>query len=293
MAVSHVKNPLSVIAIFASLAELGGTAVLPALEGEVQRTYVWFLMLFPTFLVGLFFITLWFAHTKLYAPSDFSDEKNWVTAAGDAIRRKYREEAIEGTAQNPGAPESERAAEPPSGGEQTTLDSTPPVIPEGPTEALLDPNAASSPRREATFKEANYSAGPAAYLAAEELAFLKVTEEFGPFRRHVAPADRPKLIFDGAQYGKGTTKLLEVKYTRRMPQPVSYFIRSVHHVANYFYSLPSTEQRKLSLILAVVTDKPVDPKYQNMVQQQLHETYSFDITLRFYVMDDLQQGVFG
>ncbi|MBD8687050.1 MULTISPECIES: hypothetical protein [unclassified Rhizobium] len=293
MAVSHVKNPLSVIAIFASLAELGGTVVLPTLAGEVQLTYVWFLMLFPTFLVGLFFITLWFAHTKLYAPSDFSDEKNWVTAAGDAIRRKYREEVIDAAAQGPGTPQPESVGTPPVGEPENTVDSTPPVISDDATEAPPTPSAAPSPQSAVTLREAPNSAAPAVYLAAEELAFLKVTEEFGPFRRHVSPADRPRLIFDGAQYGKGKTTLLEVKYTRRMPQPMSFYRRSVDHVANYFYSLSSIEQRKFSLILAVVTDRPVAPRYQETMQQQLLEAYSFSITLRFYVMDDLQQGMFG
>jgi hypothetical protein len=75
--ISHIKNPLTVIAIFAGLAEVGGTIVLPLLEKETQTTYVWFLMLFPPFLVGLFFYVLYTRHKVLYAPSDFKDDSSF------------------------------------------------------------------------------------------------------------------------------------------------------------------------------------------------------------------------
>jgi hypothetical protein len=45
---THVKNPLTVVALFAGFAEVSGTLILPHLEIQVQHTYVWFLMGFPT-----------------------------------------------------------------------------------------------------------------------------------------------------------------------------------------------------------------------------------------------------
>lgn len=75
---TSVKNPLSVIAIFAGIAEISGTAVLPHIAVVNQALYIWFLMLFPTLLVSIFFLTLNFNHKVLYAPSDFKDEDNFV-----------------------------------------------------------------------------------------------------------------------------------------------------------------------------------------------------------------------
>lgn len=49
--ISTVKNPLTVIAIFAGTAEISGTAILPLLEIESQQIYIWFLMLFPLILI--------------------------------------------------------------------------------------------------------------------------------------------------------------------------------------------------------------------------------------------------
>jgi hypothetical protein len=78
--ITGIKNPLTVVAIFAALAEISGTAVLPFLSTEHQGTYLWFLMLFPLFLVAFFFVTLNFNHRVLYAPSDFKDERHFMAA---------------------------------------------------------------------------------------------------------------------------------------------------------------------------------------------------------------------
>jgi hypothetical protein len=92
----HVKNPLTVIAIFAAIAEISGTTVLPHISAEHQGTYIWFLMLFPFFLVISFFVTLNFNHTVLYAPSDYKDEKNFFgkKASEEEIKEKVEHEAL-------------------------------------------------------------------------------------------------------------------------------------------------------------------------------------------------------
>lgn len=73
-----VKNPLSVIAIFAGIAEISGTGVLPFISPENQWLYIWFLMTFPFTLVILFFATLNWNHKALYAPSDYSSDESFL-----------------------------------------------------------------------------------------------------------------------------------------------------------------------------------------------------------------------
>lgn len=77
----RVSNPLTVIAIFAGLAEIAGTVVLPLMDKEIQLYFVWYVMGFPLILVGLFFCTLWKNHKVLYAPSDFKNDDTFVTLA--------------------------------------------------------------------------------------------------------------------------------------------------------------------------------------------------------------------
>lgn len=76
--ISHIKNPLTIIGIFAGIVEISANVVLPLLNDTNQTTYMWFLMLFPTALVVIFFAILNWNHVVLYAPSDYKDEDNFV-----------------------------------------------------------------------------------------------------------------------------------------------------------------------------------------------------------------------
>ena len=82
-----VRNPLTVVAIFAGLAEVSATLVLPRLEHDMQIVFIWFVMLFPVLLVVSFFVTLNWNPKVLYAPSDFEDEANFMTALGGVERK--------------------------------------------------------------------------------------------------------------------------------------------------------------------------------------------------------------
>lgn len=74
----HIKNPLTVIGLFAALAEVAMAASMFALPPDLQHIFMWFVMAFPLLLVLLFFITLNFNPKVLYAPSDYQDETNFV-----------------------------------------------------------------------------------------------------------------------------------------------------------------------------------------------------------------------
>lgn len=77
--IRRVSNPLTVIAIFAGVAEVAATVSLATVDdAELRRTFLWFVMLFPTGLLAAFFLTLNFNSKVLYAPSDFRDEANFL-----------------------------------------------------------------------------------------------------------------------------------------------------------------------------------------------------------------------
>jgi hypothetical protein len=80
--ITKINNPLTIIAIFAGLAEVAGTVALGFLAAEAQAVFIWFVMLFPAALVLLFFLTLNFNAKVLYAPSDFKDESNFLDTLG-------------------------------------------------------------------------------------------------------------------------------------------------------------------------------------------------------------------
>lgn len=70
----RISNPMTVIAIFATLSETSAAVSLPFLDDEDRDVYVWFLISFPFYLLLLFFATLNFNYRSLYAPSDFERE---------------------------------------------------------------------------------------------------------------------------------------------------------------------------------------------------------------------------
>ncbi|EIU6832497.1 hypothetical protein L5168_004504 [Vibrio parahaemolyticus] len=75
-----IKNPLTIIAIFAGIVEISATLVLPFIEPDIQAIYIWFLIGFPSCLVVMFFLTLNFNNAVLYAPSDFTNDENFLAS---------------------------------------------------------------------------------------------------------------------------------------------------------------------------------------------------------------------
>ena len=72
------SNPLSVIALFAGLAEAFAAYALIKLPGGTQEIFVYFVMGFPILLVLLFFATLNWNYNALYAPGDFADQRMYL-----------------------------------------------------------------------------------------------------------------------------------------------------------------------------------------------------------------------
>ena len=75
-----ISNPLTIIGLFAGIAEVAGTVVLPTLSVPIQKIFIGYVMGFPLLLVGLFFYTLIRHPKKLYAPADYKDENNFLKA---------------------------------------------------------------------------------------------------------------------------------------------------------------------------------------------------------------------
>lgn len=67
---THLLNPISIIALFAALCEASATTVLPYLDNDNRQIYIWFLIVFPSALVIMFFLTLNFNSTVLYGPHE-------------------------------------------------------------------------------------------------------------------------------------------------------------------------------------------------------------------------------
>lgn len=219
--IKKVSNPLTIIAIFAGLAEISGTGVLPLLKDNVQVLYVWFLMGFPSLLILLFFITLNFNHKVLYAPSDFKDENNFlklfVKPTADERLRKLNEEI---------GFEEEQEQQAGELGKKADLK----------YRDVIRRNSAST------------------HYLAEELVITKLSQEFDEIDKEVMlRSGKTQFLFDAiAKKGKKVFAI-EVKYLKGR-QSLKNFRSSLVKIQRTLSELPVDTVEPMTVILAIATD---------------------------------------
>jgi hypothetical protein len=235
---STIKNPLTVIAIFAGIAEVSGTIVLPLLDSSIQNTFMWFVMGFPCVLVLLFFVTLLFRHEVLYAPSDFRDDASFLNA-----RRRERERAaLDEKLQNDFA----FAVEAPGTESDTTGQSAPGSSTASP------PLTPPAPTPEAT------RVARGTYLLAEKLVLDKLEREFsGSFDRGSVLIDGDAVFaFDATAHEDDVMTGIEVKYFPSARFNRTLFRNTLSKLDGFYRRMSADARDEFRMILAIATDAP-------------------------------------
>jgi hypothetical protein len=98
--IHYLHNPLGIIGLFVTSCYLIGGLVfsigLDKLKGSSERLpFIYFLILFPILILGIFVYLVCCHHEKLYSPSDFHNENNFVKLSGKEIKKKIQEDAKE------------------------------------------------------------------------------------------------------------------------------------------------------------------------------------------------------
>lgn len=253
--VGHVRNPLTIIAIFAALAEVGGTLVLPLLEPITQYIYVWFLMLFPIGLVGIFFFVLYHKHHVLYAPSDFKEDNTFLDLL-ESQSVAQRLESLQLEVEVTGEDEPNEGS-----GDGTTI-------------SALD------------VMQRDYRAK---YLLAEELAIAKLAKERKlNIRRNVAERGKAHGGFDGAAEGVNYDYIIEVSYTRRS-WSTGFWRHRIAQVNQFFDNLPDERKNRFRAIFTVVHDREDTGRISKAVErvQELVANLPYNVEVVTYCYDDL------
>lgn len=279
--ITHVRNPLTVIAIFAGLAEVSGTVMLPFLTPETQKTYVQFLMAFPILLVSLFFAILYWKHHVLYAPSDFRDDKTfadmWETASPLARIRKYQTEMAFLAAA------TAKPALPPVAHEG---DAEPPASPEA-EEVVNDVEVISRQRVRAVEEGGLFKA-----LLIEEMAVAEIEHStMLKFERNVSPNGMRELVFDGVWTDGTKTHVLEIKQIDEWSSVTRIAETCFKRVAPYYRSLPRDKQNGFQLIAVFVVDR-LDSSLSFHVRDKanmMKSTYGFNSEVVVMGAAELQQ----
>lgn len=267
--IGHIKNPLTVIAIFAALAEVSGTVVLPFLDKETQHVYVWFLMCFPILLVAIFFFVLFKKHHVLYAPTDFKDDKTFTdlfeNASSSAKVAKINSEQEEPI-------------------QDTTADTQ---------EVQLQPATPPIPSISAaeTLRRSFQGNG----LLAEELVIAKLAKDLGlKFDRNLAVKGQPRLVFDAVATSSDRAVVAEVRFTRQGMFPDQLIAEYFERVKRFSETLPDDLKNKIEFIFALATDTDEVARMKRMEKTiekiRTHsESYPFKTVVRLFKMQDLER----
>ena len=97
IAVKLARNPLGIIALVLVLVYgiAGMVATSSGFEANERYIIVWFVVLFPVFVVVTFYLLVSRHHSKLYAPSDFSDEEHFMKSLESKIAQSPKISNIE------------------------------------------------------------------------------------------------------------------------------------------------------------------------------------------------------
>lgn len=272
--IGHIKNPLTVIAMFAAIAEISGTTVLPFIESENQSIYIWFLMLFPVFIVGAFFLTLNFNHKVLYAPSDYKDERNFVDPYGKASPeeqdKKLRDEVQELEAEAPKESQSQASS---VGGESMT-----------------------SPRDDDAFFKSNafrHRQLMADVTLAEKLAVNKLSKELNLNFKTDVRIDLPELkraaVYDALGINDKEIHAVEVKLFKAKrvdPHRLAEVLEQSEAVSKHFQGFDS---REFTLHIFAVMDTPeVEMAMLKNTLSGFAKRYKVKVRIHITTLNDLQ-----
>lgn len=281
-----VKNPLSVIAIFAGIAEISGAAVLPHISPENQQLYIWFLMTFPFALVVLFFITLNWNYKVLYAPSDFENEDNFVNlqkASFSETLLKLKDEVLE---------ENNEELE-----GDTTTDKTESILGNAEIGKVVE-------RAELKLEIGQFSTKSEREeqrQIARQLNRLRMREERAVERllidriqselRVTVERDMKfesfgrRMVFDGVIRNGNNLTAIEARRLNRNTVPMSYWM-NVHRRYNDFYSsLSDSEKSDFSMIYSVATEDDVT-ELTSFLEKKLSKL-SFPVVIKVYDFDEV------
>lgn len=262
--IGTIKNPLTVIAIFAAIAEISGTLVLPFISPEHQGAYIWFLMLFPVLLVAAFFLTLNFNHAVLYAPSDYQQEEHFLRAFEKLTPKeqidKLKAELRDALEQQP---QSSRVV----------LKTEPEQIQQVSQDLIRKVSSA------------------------ERLVLNKLSSELGKEIKtnvRIWVSDRQAVVFDGVASNGNAVEVVEVKLLRgeKIPRDRFDFVFSHAEIVATKLAKDGNRRLRFRLIFAVV----LDDRTINLanVEKQLREVvkqYDIEADIRVYYLEDLEQQI--
>jgi hypothetical protein len=275
-----VKNPLSVIAIFAGIAEISGAAVLPHIAPENQELYIWFLMIFPFLLITFFFITLNWNYKVLYAPSDFENEDNFVNlqkASYDETFDKLHRETSEIEEQLNSIDEAPIS-------ENDTLQHA--DVTELKSEiGKISTNKEREERKEIMRRFHNIEMHELRSLEGLVLNKLQRELDIKIDRDMEFKFGRKNVVFDGVSRNGDNLTAFEFKKLNKNSLSMNHWNSMIQRWNAFFDSLNNSEKERFSLVFSCVSDEDKD-SMKALLEKRMSDL-KFKFVTRVYSYEDI------
>ena len=223
------KNPLGIIALFISMIYGFACLVLSTsinnIHGPQERLpLIWFLIGYPILILIAFIYLVVFHHEKLYAPSDFKDESNFIMIMDRKKRKKRIQNEVDAIKEEIN--------------EDKTTDST--------TKGLEFKTTNLIAENEKTIENKYLTAERFALSAFGKDRNLQVKRQY----KIVGP-NKKSLEFDGVAYGNGKLYGLDVKLTRH--RYLSKILRQ-RLIDDIKYYTSNNTELNIDLVFIIVTE---------------------------------------
>lgn len=267
--IGRINNPLTIIAIFAGLAEVSGTVVLPLLKENIQNTYVWFIMLFPIFLVALFFLVLYFKREVLYAPSDFREDSSFNRFFERSSKDRLdiiTDDSVEEEQKNNDVTPKEKKDEPLELKVESRVKSVTPV-----KTPPLDSIIAKS-------------------LLAQELVISKLSRDLNvTFVRNASPINDNHINFDAVAVTPQVMYVVEVKYSKTGRISDNSLYSVFDRTWRFYSTLSQNIQVIFTFFFIIVVDSDIGPISLEALEKEMlaKNQYKYRTILRIMKLQDL------
>lgn len=255
-----IKNPLTIIGIFAAISEISGTTVLAFLTEDIQKIFVWYVIFFPVLLVVLFFTVILTKHQALYAPSDFKTDE----AFSGLIKNVQSQSSLE--SKNKKRSEIEEIHE----------------------DSLI--SAKTVAEEKVVYNTLNST--KIDYFIAEELAIKKLSEEYGErfLQEKTFELGGKKYSVDGLINTPPKLSVFEIKYFPQIDTPSNGIARTYNYFKEIYERIDRSKYNTVVFNIIVVT--PVSQPERDELQKKLEyfkQKGDLRININIYDFNTLKQ----
>jgi hypothetical protein len=268
------KNPLGIVALFIALIYGFATLLLGVaanqLSPEERQPLIWFVVLFPIVVLGVFYVLVTRHHGKLYAPKDYQNDDSFLMTLSEKQQAERLDDEIQQTVEDVFTRVDVKS--------EATDDSQ---------EVMFSRTNQAADKYE-NDKINSYVSLRNKYRQAERFALLKLELDEGfTFKRQVSFGDDSTTAFDGVSINGNVVTAVEVKYLRR-PTVSRAVVREILYKGILAEAQIGNKRQFKLFIVMVLEDRA--PELLESLKSRVSDTVKnadFPVEVRLFYYDEL------